>query len=222
MNFLAERTLPVVSVVLIVTLLLLYPMFQMAPSLQASPNPPGEVFELQQDINDKFPNSIHFTPFLLESRSGDALTPGVLLEFKQRMQDLFDKDRRGELAAGELEQQPYLVSYRDPDIGILMSGAHSILDPLEDRLADIGTTMETASVEEVKLAVHQLISDPETTGALDFLSRHASHAPKMVMGEDILWWVSPAMTFSVMTNNEKLGGGGLEIGVGGGPDVIAK
>ena len=222
MNFLAERTLPVVSVVLIVTLLLLYPMFQMAPSLQASPNPPGEVFELQQDINDKFPNSIHFTPFLLESRSGDALTPGVLLEFKQRMQDLFDKDRRGELAAGELEQQPYLVNYRDPDIGILMSGAHSILDPLEDRLADIGTTMETASVEEVKLAVHQLISDPETTGALDFLSRHASHAPKMVMGEDILWWVSPAMTFSVMTNNEKLGGGGLEIGVGGGPDVIAK
>ena len=194
----------------------------MAPSLQASPNPPGEVFELQQDINDKFPNSIHFTPFLLESRSGDALTPGVLLEFKQRMQDLFDKDRRGELAAGELEQQPYLVSYRDPDIGILMSGAHSILDPLEDRLADIGTTMETASVEEVKLAVHQLISDPETTGALDFLSRHASHAPKMVMGEDIFWWVSPAMTFSVMTNNEKLGGGGLEIGVGGGPDVIAK
>ncbi len=194
----------------------------MAPSLQASPNPPGEVFELQQDINDKFLNSIHFTPFLLESRSGDALTPGVLLEFKQRMQDLFDKDKRGELAAGELEQQPYLVSYRDPDIGILMSGAHSILDPLEDRLADIGTTMETASVEEVKLAVHRLISDPETTETLDFLSRHASHAPKMVMGEDILWWVSPAMTFSVMTNNEKLGGGGLEIGVGGGPDVIAK
>ena len=139
-NFLAERTLPVVSVVLIVTLLLLYPMFQMAPSLQASPNPPGEVFELQQDINDKIPNSIHFTPFLLESRSGDALTPGVLLEFKQRMQDLFDKDRRGELAAGELEQQPYLVSYRDPDIGILMSGTHSILDPI----AKInGTTIST-------------------------------------------------------------------------------
>ena len=30
------------------------------------------------------------------------------------------------------------------------------------------------------------------------------------------------MTFSVMTDNQKLGGGGLEIGVGGGPDVIAK
>ena len=197
-------------------------MFQMAPSLQASPNPPGEVFELQQDINDKFPNSIHFTPFLLESRYGDVLTPDVLLEFKQHKQDLFDRDARGELAAGNLEQQPYLVNYLDADIGILMTGTHSILDPIEDRLADIGTTMETVSVEEVKLAVHQLISDPETTGALDFLSRHASHVPKMVMGEDILWWVSPAMTFSVMTNNEKLGGGGLEIGVGGGPDVIAK
>ena len=46
-----------------------------------------------------------------------------------------------------------------------MSGVHSILDPIEDKLADIGTTMDTASAEEVKFAVHQLISDPETTGA---------------------------------------------------------
>ena len=90
MNFLAEQTLLVVGVAMIFTLLLLYPLFQMAPTLQASPNPPGEVFELQDDKNDKFPNSIHFTPFLLESRYGDVLTPDVLLEFKQHKQDLLD------------------------------------------------------------------------------------------------------------------------------------
>ena len=222
MNFLAERTLLVVGVAIIFTLLLLYPLFQMAPTLQASPNPPGEVFELQDDINNKFPNSIHFTPFLLESRNGDVLTPDVLLEFKQHKQNLVDRDSRGQLAAGNLEQQPYLVNYLDADVGILMTGTHSILDPIEDRLSDIGTTIESASVEEVKLAVHQLISDPETTAVLDFLSRHATYTPMTIMGDEILWWVSPAMTFSVMTNNEKLGGGGLEIAVGGGPDVIAK
>jgi predicted RND superfamily exporter protein len=221
-NILAERALLVVGAVLICTFLLLYPMFQMAPSLQASPNPPGEVFDLQKDLSDKFPNSIHFTPFLLESRTGDVLTPGVLLEFKQRMQDLSAKDMRGELAAGELERQPYLTSYLDPDIGILMAGAHSILGPIEDELAALGTTIENASVEEVKQAVHILISDAKTKGVLDFLSRHSTYAPKTVMGNEITWWTSPAMTFSVMTDNEKLGGGGMEIGVGGGPDVIAK
>ena len=221
-NFLADRVLLVVGAVFIFTLLLLYPMFQMAPYLQASPNPPGEVFELQKDLSDKFPNSIHFTPFLLESKTEDVLTPSVLLEFKKHMKGLFAKDMRGELAGGKLEQQPYLTSYLDPDIGILMAGAHSILSPIEDRLAALGTTIETASVEEVKLAVHLLISDSKTTGILDFLSRHATYTPKTVMGVEIKWWTSPAMTFSVMTDNEKLGGGGMEIGVGGGPDVIAK
>ena len=197
-------------------------MFRMAPSLQASPNPPGEVFELQKDLSDKFPNSIHFTPFILESKSGDVLTPKVLREFKQRVQHLFAKDMLGDLAAGELEQQPYLASYLDPDIGILMNGAHSILSPIEKQLARLGTTIETASVEEVKLALHLLISDSQTTGVLDFLSQHSTYSTKTVMGKDVTWWTSPAMTFSVMTDNEKLGGGGMEIGVGGGPDVIAK
>ena len=153
-QLLADRSLLVIGSVLICTFLLLYPMFQMAPTLQASPNPPGEVFELQKDLSDKFPNSIHFTPFLLESRSGDVLTPKVLQEFKQRVQHLFAKDMRGDLAAGDLEQQPYLTNYLDPDIGILMSGAHSILSPIEEQLTRLGTTIEAASVEEVKLAAH--------------------------------------------------------------------
>ena len=103
----------------------------MTPTLQASPNPPGEVFELQKDLNDKFPNSIHFTPFLLESLAGDVLTPNVLLEFKQRRQELFAKDAIGALAAGDLERQPYLVNYLDSETGVLMTGTHSILDPID-------------------------------------------------------------------------------------------
>ena len=222
MNLLAERTLLIVGIAIVFTLLLLYPLFQMAPTLQASPNPPGEVFELQKDLNNKFPNSIHFTPFLLESPDGDVLTPDVLLEFKQRRQELFAKDSIGALAAGDLERQPYLVNYLDSETGILMTGTHSILDPIEGALIDLGTTLEEASEEEVKLAVHRLISDPNTAAVLDFLSQHATHTPSTDIGHEIDLWVSPAMTFSVMTDNQKLGGGGLEIGVGGGPDVIAK
>ena len=42
------------------------------------------------------------------------------------------------------------------------------------------------------------------------------------MGQEIQWWTSPAMIFTAVADNSKLGGAGLEIGIGGGPDVINK
>ncbi|GIT02158.1 MAG: hypothetical protein CM1200mP27_07830 [Chloroflexota bacterium] len=70
-----------------------------------------------------------------------------------------------------------------------MTGTHSILDPIEAGLIDIGTTLESASEKEVKLAVHRLISDPKTSAVLDFLSRHATHTPSTAMGHEIRLWV---------------------------------
>ena len=81
--FLAEKSTFVIIISLIITGLLLYPLLQMSPSEQASPNPPGEVYALQADIDSKFPSPVHFAYFMLESRSGDVLTSDVLLEFKE-------------------------------------------------------------------------------------------------------------------------------------------
>ena len=66
-SFLADRSISVILLSLIATVLLLYPLFKMSPSQQASPNPPGEVYELQEDIDSKFPTPVHFAYFMLEA-----------------------------------------------------------------------------------------------------------------------------------------------------------
>ena len=94
-SFLAERSTVVIIISLLVTLLLLYPLLQMAPSEQASPNPPGEVYDLQADIDTKFPTPVHFAYFMLEARNGDVLTRDVLLEFKENRDHLLLLDSNG-------------------------------------------------------------------------------------------------------------------------------
>ena len=221
-SFLAERSTSVIAVSLIVTILLLYPLLQMSPSEQASPNPPGEVYDLQADIDTKFPTPVHFAYFMLEARNGDVLTRDVLLEFKENRDTLLLLDSKGELAAGTLEKQSYLYTYFNSDIGVEIIGTASILEPLEAALSFMDTTLETASEEQIKIAVHQLLANENTSYIIDFLSRHAKYEKRIVLGQEINWWTSPAMDFTALADNNKLGGAGLEIGIGGGPDVINK
>ena len=221
-SFLADRTISLILLSLIATVLLLYPLFKMSPSQQASPNPPGEVYELQEDIDSKFPTPVHFAYFMLEAKNGDVLTRDVLIEFKENREILLSIDSKGELAVGTLEKQPYLFKYFNPNIQIEITGIASLLEPIEATLYAMNTTLETASEEQIKFAVHQLISNENTSNVIDFLSKHAKYEKRTVFGKEINWWTSPAMDFSALADNSKLGGGGLEIGLGGGPDVINK
>ena len=221
-SFLAERSAFVVILSLVLTILLLYPMLKMSSSQQASPNPPGEVFDLQSDIDSKFPSPVHFTYFILEARNGDVLTRDVLLEFRDNRDRLLMLDSKGELATGTLEKQTYLFKYFNPYIGIEITAMASILEPLEAALSAMGTTLDVASDQEIKFAIHELIANEDTSIVIDFLSQHTRSETRNVFGQEIKWWVAPAMDFTVLADNNKLGGAGLEIGLGGGPDVINK
>ena len=221
-SFLADKSISVILLSLIATALLLYPLFKMSNSQQASPNPPGEVYDLQADIDSKFPTSVHFAYFMLEAKNGDVLTRDVLVELKENRDNLLSMDAKGELSTGTLEKQSYLFKYFNPDIQMEITGTVSILEPIEATLSAMNTTLDTASEEQIKFAVHQLLSNESTSNVIDFLSRHARYEKRIVLGQEINWWTSPAMDFSALADNSKLGGGGLEIGLGGGPDVINK
>ncbi|SVD70255.1 uncharacterized protein METZ01_LOCUS423109, partial [marine metagenome] len=221
-SFLADKSIPVILLSLIGTALLLYPLFKMSPSQQASPSPPGEVYDLQADIDSKFPTPVHFAYFMLEAKNGDVLTRDVLVELKENRDNLLSIDAKGELAVGTLQKQSYLFKYFNPDIEKEITGTVSILDPIEATLSAMNTTLETASEEQIKFAIHKLLSNETTSNVIDFLSKHAKYEKRTVLGQEINWWTSPAMDFSALADNNKLGGGGLEIGLGGGPDVINK
>ena len=136
--FLANRPYLILSTVALLTLVLIFPLFLLAPEEQASSNPPGEVYELQKEIDSKFPTPLHFASFVMEAHQGDVLSKAVLLELKVNRSRLIELDLKGNLAVteegnqkGTLKKQAYLANYYDFDLGIQIDGIISVLDTVE-------------------------------------------------------------------------------------------
>ncbi len=192
---------------------------------QASSDPSGEIFDLRDDINDRFAPSVHGASFIVESPAGDILTQASLWELYQNEQRLREEDQKGALAPEGLPSQPYLYEAFDIDADRPFVGAYSLADAVADLLQsrpEFDATLETATDEQVKLAVYQLFSNPDTSGLRESLSIQARSEKRVVGGVEIDYWTSPALVFNVLADNEKLGGGSLDIGMGGGETVQNK
>ena len=88
------------------TLLLIVPLVAMAPEDEASVDPGGDVFELQDDIDDRFKALIHSNGYIVEARGEDVLTQAVLWELYQNTREILAADDRGELAPEDLPASP--------------------------------------------------------------------------------------------------------------------
>ena len=62
------------------TLLLIIPMLAMGSDDDASSDPGGDVFDLQDELDDRFESLIHSNGYIVEARSGDVLTQAALWE----------------------------------------------------------------------------------------------------------------------------------------------
>ena len=190
------------------TLLLIVPLVAMAPEDDASSDPGGDVFELQDDIDDRFESLIHSNGYIVEARGKDVLTQVVLWELYQNTQELLAADEKGELAPDDLPAQPYLYQAFDTDTNHRFTGLNTLADEVQRVLSNpaLGTSLEFATDDQVKLAVHTLFSNPQTSGLKDSLSVKARSDKRVVGGEEIDYWTSPALVFGVLAGNEKLGG----------------
>ena len=217
-EYLERRSGPIILSSLVVTLLLVVPLLAMAPDEQASADPSGEVFDLQADIDDSFEPALHIAGYIAESRDGDILTQASLWELRQNTRELLRADAMGELAPDGLPSQPYLYSAFDLDSNRPIFGVTTIADVVQLVLASdssLNTALEFASDEQVKIAVHRILSDPDTAGLADTLSVKAHAVRRVVEGVEIDYWTSPALIFPVLADNEKIGGGSPSVGVSG-------
>lgn len=208
----------IVAAVVGATLLLVIPLLVMESRGTASQDPTGEVFDLQKEIDDTFASPFHPVPMLLEARDGDVLTRAVLYELLRNEDALRAADERGELAVGNLPEQPYLLSYFDLYTGLPSDGASSLADAVDVALRTdptLNTTLADASDEQVKRAVHRLFSAPDTATLRNAVSEQATSETRVVGGEEIVYWSAPGLAVNVLAENEKLGGGGYSIAVGG-------
>ena len=199
----------IILAVVALTLLLIIPLVAMAPEEDASSDPEGDVFDLQDELDDRFESLIHSNGYIVEARGEDVLTQAVLWELYQNTQELLAADEGGELAPEDLPDQPYLYRAFDTDTNRPFTGLNTLADEVQRVLSDpaFGTTLELATDDQVKLAVHILFSNPETSGLKDFLSVKARSEKRDVGGRQIDYWTSSALIFAVMAENEKLGGG---------------
>ena len=97
-NFLERHSGKIILTALVLTLLMFIPLMFMVNDELASQDPSGEVFDLRDDINERFAPSIHGSGYIVESRTGDILTQAALWELYQNEQKLREADRRGALA----------------------------------------------------------------------------------------------------------------------------
>jgi len=207
----------VVAAVVVVTILLLIPLVVMEARPIAAQNPPGEVFDLQEEIDATFASPVHAMSYVAEARDGDVLTQAVLSELLGNQRALQAADARGELTPEGAPKQSFLFSYFDVFTNLPADGVTSLADAVDAALGAApgpGATLAEATDEQVKVALHRLFSSPETEGLRDILSSRRSKERRIVGGEEIDWWASPALITNVIADNEKLGGGTLSISVG--------
>ncbi len=225
-GFLERRAGLVIAAALVLTLLLIIPLLAMEPDAEASSDPKGQVFGLQDTLDQRFQAVVHGAAYIIEARDGDVLTQPVLWELYQNTQDLLDVDARGLLAPDSLPRQPYLYSSFQTYTHRPFTGLSTIADHVQEVLRhdpSLDVSLETATDQQVKLAVHRLLSSPLTDGLQDTLSEKASSVSREVAGETIDYWTSPGLVFTVLADNDKLGGhSAVRGGLGAGDATLNK
>ncbi|UCF09114.1 MAG: MMPL family transporter [Thermoplasmata archaeon] len=209
-----RRSGSIILIVVIVTFLLFFPIMYMAPTERASDNPGGEVFNIRKEMETKLPPSVHQVPFIIEARDGDILTQKELWELYQNEEKL----RQSEIG------QDILITRYDVASGTMTFGVYSLADAVLSFFTmhpEFGVTLANATDDLVKLAIHFIFSDPSTSDLSQVLSTKATSENRTILGQQIVYWTSPAIYFPVNANNSKISletTQGLTAGASGGPE----
>ena len=206
-SFLTRHSGAIILAAVALTALLVPPMVLLAPDESASTDPGGEVFDLRDEIEEKLSSSRFVTAYIAEADDGDLLTQAGLLELSENERELREADVLGELTPGDLERQPFLIDSFDIDTGVTFTGVATIADAVQAFLfLFMGTDLQRATDDQVKVVISRLLADPRTSGLADQLSVEATRERRTVSGQDIDYWVSPAVLIIVLADNDRLGG----------------
>ena len=200
--------------ILIVTALLVLPVFLMWPTEQASQEPGGPVFDLRDKVNAQFPAQLHIASFIVEDRKGDVLRQAPLWELYRNEQLL----RQSEMA-------DLLFHGFDVDTQRETQGIYTLADAVNDILtlgSSGAVTLETATDAQVKEAI--LFALDGLTGPFlrESFSKDAVLDTRTVDGREVLEWKARALSIFVAADNSKLGGGPQTISLSNDESVLEK
>jgi predicted RND superfamily exporter protein len=192
-----QRSGWVIGLTVIITLLLIIPLLYMTPSGRARDNPGGEVFDIRKEMELKLPPSVHQVPIIIEAKDGDMLSQKELWELYQNE----DKFRRSDIGGD------FLLTRYDPFAGTVNFGIYTIADAVQLFLMTnsmFNISLEHATDDQVKLAVHYILEDPESSVLGDWFSVKTTNETRTILGQTIKYWKTPAFLIVVNINNSKL------------------
>ena len=177
---------------------------------EASSEPGGAAFDLRDDLAVWLTSPVFPNAFILEAKDGDVLTQKVLWELKQAQVELLDADEDGSLSPLGAPPGPVLANSFSSSANVPFRGVFSIADAVESILKihpSLSTDLENATDDQVKFAINSLLMSSRTSEIADLLSVKATYERRVVLGQEIDVWESPAMWFVVTADNNALGGG---------------
>ena len=213
-GFLTRYSTATIIAILVVTALLVLPIFLMQPTEQASQEPGGPVFDLRDKVNAQFPAQLHIASFIVEDRQGDVLRQAPLWELYRNEEAL----RHSEL--GDL-----LFYGFDVDTQRETRGIYTLADAVNDVLA-VGSsgavTLETATDAQVKEAIAFALGGPTGPFLRESFSKDAILEIRSVDGREVQEWQARALSIFVAADNTKLGGGPQTISLSNDESVLEK
>jgi len=209
---------------IILSLLLAFPLLMMANDEQASSDPVSKSLSLQKELDETFPSPIWAISFIAEAKDGDILTQRELWELYKNTQKLRIADETGNISPTNEKIKDFFFKYYSPLSNREVKGIQTIADLVQEFLlnSENNKSLETATDDEVKLAIHKILQNEQTSGMVNLFSIEATNFQKIVNGESITIWKSPAIVIYTLADNEKLGGGSLSIGIDGGAIELEK
>ena len=191
----------------------------------ASLDPKKEAYKVQQKINEKFVESVHFVSLVIKANDGDMIDKQSLYELLSNQDRLIELDSNKSLSVGSLKENSYLWNGYDESTSITFTGVYSIANAVDSALrrnSDFPNGLADANEDDVKLILHQLfesglIGDPKFV-----LSKGANSEKRIIKGQEINYWTSPALFVDVLSDNKKLGGGNFAIELGANETAIDK
>jgi hypothetical protein len=188
-----EKRAPLVAgITLAISLILLLPLGLMAPEDRVTGNPEDEVFEISEKIEDRMPEAYKYTGFIVEAKDGDILTQRELYELYLNEEELRDSEIGSR----------YLISRYDATLQTWIPGIYSIADEINRVLSvHMNTTLEFATDELVKYAVHLIFSTPGGSEFINTLSEKAEKTSGTYQGTQIDIWTSEALLLETFSDN---------------------
>ena len=228
-RFLSKRPLSLIAIVLILTGIFSYVSSEDNTVDEVSFDTGGKVFDLSEKVNRNFQSPVHFTSVIVESKNNDLLVPDTFKEILENQENLIKLDNSGQLAfKGGLDQKRLLFKYFDLSSGEEILGLSSIVDLTDNFLKQqmqIPEGVRSADFNQLKFAISQLIEYSDSNSILEVLPRDTKYTSfKEVENEygKYKQWSSNALLLTVLLDNEKLGGGDVDYGLGGDSVTIDK